>query len=82
LGLDHEEVLNSKRPLLEQVMKGVTINAEVVYLKNIQKAVKKVFEDRQNFPPSMRLLLDQSGPLFRFSSNVNIDLNYDDFEEF
>jgi len=44
LGIDAEEVLTSDKPLLEQAMKGFSATGEVVFLKNIKKALAKEFD--------------------------------------
>ena len=77
LGIDAEEVLTSDKSLLEQAMKGFSATGEVVFLKNIKKALAKEFEGEDN---AMGQMLGMAGPAFGFSSNTSMELEYDDFE--
>lgn len=79
LGIDAEELLTSEKPILEQAMKGFSVNAEFAFLKNIKKAIQKEFEGSGN--GKITEILGMTGPAFGFSSNTSLELEYEDFDE-
>jgi len=79
LGIDAEELLTSEKPILEQAMKGFSVNAEFAFLKNIKKAIQKEFEGSGN--SKITDILGMTGPAFGFSSNTSLELEYEDFDE-
>lgn len=79
LGIDAEELLTSEKPILEQAMKGFSVNAEFAFLKNIKKAIMKEFEGSGNV--KIKDILGMTGPAFGFSSNTSLELEYEDFDE-
>lgn len=81
LGVDAEELLTSDKSLVEQAMKGFSFSAELVFLKNLKKALMKGFEDGSGPLEELKGMLQMGGPAFAFSSNTSVELTFDDFEE-
>ena len=75
-GVDAEEVLSSDKPLLEHLTKGFKVEYELVFLKNLKKALLEEVKD-----PGIQHVLKMMGPAFALSSNSSVDLTFDDFDE-
>jgi hypothetical protein len=76
LGVDAEEVLSSDKPLLEHLSKGFKVEYELVFLRNLKKALIEGVKDE-----GLQHVLKQMGPAFALSSNSSVDLTFDDFDE-
>jgi len=80
LGCKGDEILNVnyKEPLIDNLMKGVGVNFEAKFLKNIQKVISKQFEGKES---PLGDMIKMFGPAFGFSSNFSTEVEYDSFEE-
>ena len=78
LGVDAEDLLGNDRPLIQQLMRGFSVNLEFQFFQNIQKAIEKEFEGGDEM---IGKYLGLASPAFGLSSNISLELEYDDFEK-
>lgn len=84
MGASAEEFLNSDKPILEHYLKGFSIETEVVFLKRIKKAINAALESAQLDEPvkeKMGMMLGMGGPAFGVTTNLTLDLTFDDMDE-
>lgn len=82
LGADAEEILTSDKPLVEHLMAGFKGEFEASFLKQVKKAFKAGIEGGDSEFHQMAMgMMDMAGPGFKFSSNVAMELNFDDMDE-
>lgn len=80
MGADAEEILNQDKPLLEHYLKGFSFTLDVVFLKQIKKAMFAGFEGT-DVGRKVKEALSMAGPAFSLQSNLSIELDFDDMDE-
>lgn len=80
MGADAEEILSSDKPLIEHYLKGFKIQVDVVFLKQLKKALMTGLEGT-DIGKMVQEGLTMGGPAFALSTNVAVELNFDDMEE-
>lgn len=80
MGADAEEILSSDKPLLEHYLKGFSVQIDVVFLKQIKKALLTGLEGT-TIGGQIKDGLNMAGPAFSLNSNFSLELTFDDMEE-
>jgi len=80
MGADAEEILTQDKPLLEHYLKGFSVTIDVVFLKQIKKALLAGLEGTQ-IGEKIKEGLTMGGPAFALETNLSLELDFDDMEE-
>ena len=79
-GADAEEILTQDKPLVEHYLKGFSITLDVVFLRQIKKALMAGLEGTQ-MGDQIKEGLTMAGPAFALETNLSLELDFDDMEE-
>ena len=79
-GADAEEILTQDKPLVEHYLKGFGITIDIVFLRQIKKALMSGLEGTQ-MGDQIKQGLTMAGPAFALETNLSLELDFDDMEE-
>lgn len=80
MGADAEEILTTDKPLVEHYLKGFSITFDIVFLRQLKKALMAGLEGTQ-MGEQIKEGLKMGGPAFALETNLSLELDFDDMEE-